>query len=166
MGAGDACFDVSWFFGRRPDHFHLMVELLREKLPFSNPDLFKERTFNNSIAIMLRSYTRAINLQEKRTGSLFQAHTKSICLNSIEISPAYFNTFSGTMVNVPISDYLIKCFNYIHENPLKHGKVAKIDDWEFSSWLDYYKSRGGTLINKERAVELGLVEIQSSDDRI
>ena len=77
-----------------PNHFHLMVHvnyvsvsLGREDSvgvtsllsPDSHPNT-KTRTFNESVGIMLRSYTRAINKQEKRTGALFREETKAICL--------------------------------------------------------------------------------------
>jgi len=52
----------------------------------------KVRTLNDSIAIMLRSYTRAINKQFNSHGSLFQQHTKAICLTEPEFAPAYFDT--------------------------------------------------------------------------
>jgi hypothetical protein len=39
---------------------------------------------NNSIAVMLRSYTRAINLQERRSGALFREGTKADFLDTIE----------------------------------------------------------------------------------
>jgi putative transposase len=168
---------LSWCL--MPTHFHLMIELLHKRLP---PDKLivkgieekdqlnsaiedkKVRTLNDSIAIMLRSYTRAINLQENRTGSLFQQKTKSVCLNSPDMSPTYFNTTFGVIGNVSIAEYErpVVCFKYIHNNPVKHGKVDKPEEWEFSSYNDYFKNRGGNLINKKRAVELGLM--YSSDD--
>ena len=40
----------------------------------------KKRTLNQSIGIMLRSYTNAIHKQEGRTGALFQEETKAILL--------------------------------------------------------------------------------------
>ena len=38
-------------------------------------------------------------------------------------------------------DYWMK-FNYIHYNPIKHGYVKSIDDWEFSSQPDLLKLYG------------------------
>ncbi len=43
--------------------------------------LTKPVTLNNSIGLMLRSYARAINKQENRTGSLFRSKTKAECIN-------------------------------------------------------------------------------------
>jgi len=58
-----------------PNHFHLMIAIQKKN------DLYQ---LNNSIAVMLRSYTRAINIQEKRTGALFLEGTKAEFLDSIE----------------------------------------------------------------------------------
>lgn len=35
-----------------------------------------------------------------------------------------------------------KHFNYIHHNPVKHGYVKRMEDYEFSSFNHYSKSRG------------------------
>ena len=59
-----------------PNHFHLMVYTNRVILQFSEQmsqshQFTKERSLNDSVSILLRSYTRAINKQENKTGSLF-----------------------------------------------------------------------------------------------
>ena len=41
------------------------------------------------------------------------------------------------------------CFFYIHQNPLNAGLVDKIEDWPYSSFLDYAGLRNGSLCNKE-----------------
>jgi putative transposase len=33
-------------------------------------------------------------------------------------------------------------FNYIHNNPIKHGYVQRLHDWPFSSYRHYLKTRG------------------------
>jgi putative transposase len=60
-----------------PNHFHFMVYVHRLSLEISEQvteshQLTKTRTLNDSISIMLRSYTRAIQKQENITGSIFQ----------------------------------------------------------------------------------------------
>ncbi len=113
----------------------------------------------NGIAITLRSYTRAINIQEGRTGSLFRQKTKAICLTQNDtITPTYLNTSFGTLINIntPQSQYPKICFNYIHNNPVKAGLVSKPEDWEFSSVLEYHEIRNNGLVNIEIAKEFGL----------
>lgn len=119
----------------------------------------RKQDIRQSIAIMLRSYTRAINLQENRTGSLFKPHTHAECLTTPQgITPSFFNTAFGAQINVriPEKEYPQACFNYIHQNPAKAKLVVQPEDWEFSSYPDYCGARNGKLINRERATELGL----------
>jgi putative transposase len=122
------------------------------------PPILKERSINESIGIMLRSYTRAINKQENRNGSIFQQHTKVICLNDPKLEPAYFNTAFGTVINRTINEleYPQVCFDYIHRNPIHHHLVKNLCEWEFSSYPDYNCNRQGKLINKKRAKDFGL----------
>lgn len=120
---------------------------------------YPKRTLNDSIGILLRSYTRAINKQENMTGSLFRNPTQAQCLTTPQgIAPAFFNTTFGTQINVRIDEkeYPQACFNYIHQNPVKAQLAVRPEDWEFSSYPDYCGARNGKLINKERATELGL----------
>jgi len=147
-----------------PNHFHLMVYINRTTIELSeqvteSPQLTRRRLFNESISILLRSYTRAINKQENRTGSLFQHRTKSICLTEVSgTTPAWFQSEYGTIVNIdePEKAYPQTCFNYIHQNPVNAGLVSNAGEWEFSSYLDYVGTRNGKLIRCERANEFGL----------
>lgn len=171
-----------------PNHFHLMISVNRVEVEIIDPmtlvhrinnqdsnithpmnsshrmsskEPAKYRSLNDSIAIMLRSYTRAINKQYQKHGSLFEQHTKALCLTEPQgVSPAYFNTHFGAMGNLdlPETNYLNVCFDYIHLNPVSAKLVAEPEDWEFSSYRDYFCRRKGKLINRELAGELGLIE--------
>ncbi|WP_340114993.1 hypothetical protein [Maribellus mangrovi] len=119
----------------------------------------KTRSINQSVAILLRSYTRALQKQEHFTGSLFQHRTKALCLTEIEgPEPTWFPTAFGTEINIvdPEKEYPQVCFNYIHQNPVDAGLVIDSANWEFSSYQDYAGIRKGTLVNKSLAVDLGL----------
>ena len=105
---------------------------------------------------MLRSYTRAINKQEKRTGALFRERTKAECVNCPDgIAPSFFTINGVTQINVEIPErqYPQICFNYIHNNPVKAGLVKNSVDWVFSSAADYAGLRDGDLVNKETALK-------------
>lgn len=114
-----------------PNHFHLMISTFKN---------FDEEKFSNGFRILLSSYTKAINLQEKRTGSLFQQNSKSKCLTALN--------------NYKSNNYGLVCFNYIHQNPVNTALVSKMEDWEFSSYRDYAGTRDGTLCNKDIAYEI------------
>ena len=147
-----------------PNHFHFMVYVHQLSLEFSEQVteshlLTKTRTLNDSVSIFLRSYTRAIQKQEKITGSLFQHRTKAVCLTDVTgVTPAWFQSNYGTIINItdPEKEYPQICFNYIHQNPAKARLVINPEDWEFSSYPDYSGLRSGKLINRERAAEFGL----------
>ena len=114
----------------------------------------KIRTFNTSIAIMLRSFTRAINKQENRTGSLYKPHTKAECINCFKgLKPNFIQ--SNMLLNNLLAEkqYPQVCFNYIHQNPVKANLVKNAVDWEFSSEKDYVGLRNGILVNKAVAEE-------------
>lgn len=164
-----------------PNHFHLMIYVNTVKIAVAGPadelrsslnnsaddfessaELIKKRMFTDSIAIMLRSYTRAINLQEKRSGSLFRPHTKAECITRYEgVTPSFYNTSFGTQINVriPEKEYPQACFSYIHMNPVRARLVDSPEDWEFSSFSDYSGKRSGKLINKQRASEFISLDI-------
>jgi len=104
------------------------------------------KQLSEGIRIMLSSYTKAINKQGGRTGSLFQQNSKAKALISCGTSSRCATTSS--------SDYAITCFYYIHQNPLKANLVSKMEDWEFSSFKDYVGLRNGKLCNQLLAKEL------------
>jgi putative transposase len=64
---------LSWCL--MPNHFHLMVLVNEVELEITHPMTIhpnnNKRTQNNSIAILLRSYTRAIQKQDLIKGNLF-----------------------------------------------------------------------------------------------
>jgi putative transposase len=156
-----------------PNHFHLMVyvhtleiysgKVLVDSLK-NNPADLNDRpthktTINKSIGTLESSYTRAINIQEDRSGSLFRIHTHAECLTKTDLhTPSFFNTSGGTLINQHFAEkeYPQICFNYIHNNPVKSGLVKYAEDWEFSSYPDYCGLRNGQLINRKRAEEFGL----------
>ena len=155
-----------------PNHFHFMVSVNEVELmlpnglnhveiidPLTGTERvgIKTRTFNQSIGIMLRSYTNAIHNQEGRTGALFQEETKAIILtDNISYIPSYFTSAFGTIITAYLDDdmsYAERCFHYIHQNPVSSHMVKKAEDWEFSSYRDYAGLRNGKLVNKEKGME-------------
>lgn len=127
------CDILAWCL--MPNHFHFLIhandkscELIKERpLPVSN--------LVEGFRLALSSYSKAINVQEHRTGNLFQQKTKS------------------KSVYTDKEDYSLTAFHYIHQNPVKAGLVEKLEDWEFSSFKDYAELRKGKLCNKQMAID-------------
>jgi len=109
-----------------PNHFHLMV-YSKENLEIKN--------FSKDFRIMLSSYTRAINNEQNRTGSLFQQNSK----------------IKGLQEDSNPSDYPFICFHYTHQNPVKAGLVDRFEDWEWSSFRDYSDITTESVCNKDLA---------------
>ena len=117
-----------------PNHYHLMIQAKELSNDAKHP-------LSRKLGTLQSSYTRAINIQENRTGSLFQQKTKAVEIYSLY---NYYNK----------NDYLTTCFHYIHQNPLKAGLVMRMEDWEYSSFRDYAGFRKDTLINMQLAREI------------
>ncbi|MCY1633884.1 hypothetical protein [Marinifilum sp. D737] len=75
-------------------------------------------------------------------------------MNKIEeVCPSYWQTDFGATINVNLNDYSYPqiCFNYIHMNPVTDKLVRSPEEWEFSSYRDYFCERKGTLIDYDLA---------------
>lgn len=110
-----------------------------------------QQNLSQAIATLLRSYTRAINKQENRSGSLFRkTKAKSGIIDGfITINGKHQDLFFKTD-----NDYAATCFHYIHENPVKARLCNKAEDWLDSSAKDYAGIRKGTLCNQVLAKRL------------
>ena len=86
----------------------------------------------------IRNLVQGINRRRNRTGNLFQQRTKAKCLN-LEFSS---------------NDYLRICFLYIHQNPLVAGLINKLEDWPFSSFVEYLNQSNYKLCNRTLAKEM------------
>ena len=173
------CDVLAWCL--MPNHFHWMVYVRESELESvmrrggteidrvtSNREASRGATqsrtptvsnLNQAIGIMLSSYTRAINQQQSRSGSLFRQKTKADCITKpIEVSPSYYNLGFGTLIFIPDpdKDYPQICFNYIHQNPVKAALVKNPEDWEFSSFRDLSGLRNGKLVCRQRVDEFSL----------
>lgn len=149
-----------------PNHFHLMVEVNHVELPLlrftdgvtiSHPVSTAPAriiTLNTSIGIMLRSYTRAINIQESRSGALFREETKAICLTAPQaLSPQWYKNNGITYFwrDIPGLSYPFKCLHYIHQNPVVAGIVKEPGEWEFSSYPDIMNNKENSIVNLKKA---------------
>jgi putative transposase len=98
-----------------PNHFHILVYFDLHHLHFRKS--INMQNLERKIGTLQSSYTRAVNNQQKRTGSLFQAKFK--------------------MTEISEQVGAVHCFNYIHNNPVKAGLTKTSDGWQFSSFREY-----------------------------
>lgn len=110
-----------------PNHYHLLVYLKIDE--FSHKVMQPFGT----------SYTKAINKEQDRVGSLFQGR------------------FKGKLIKR--DDYLLHLSRYIHRNPVEAGLVSHPSEWEYSSYRDFTAQRNDPLVIPEFIMEqFGSVE--------
>lgn len=147
-----------------PNHFHLMVLVNKVSIGVVSNNADAIRTLNQSIGIMLRSYSQAVNKQQNFSGKLIREKTKAECINCPNgIKPSFItkNGITNIKIQQPEKQYPKICFDYIHKNTTKANLVEQDIEWEFSSAVDYYGDRKGKLINKLLAAEYGFISENS-----
>lgn len=104
-----------------PNHFHFLIgvkdvshlqnakHLLQNAKYLNDPSAAFQRLFT--------SYSKALNKQQGRHGSLFEKPFRRIEVNS--------------------SLYQKQLVVYIHNNPIHHGFVISPEEWEFSSFHNF-----------------------------
>ena len=57
--------------------------------------------------------------------------------------------FEGPFKSIEVEDvnYLLELCRYIHRNPVDDGLVEKLEDWEFSNYLEWIGKRNGSLVD-------------------
>jgi putative transposase len=63
--------------------------------------------------------------RQNRYRQFWQQHNKPIELNTV--------------------DRLRRCLNYVHQNPVEAGFVARAEDWVYSSAVNYYRGEQGLI---------------------
>ncbi len=104
-----------------PNHFHILI---------STKSNINTNELSNGLRIALSSYTRGVNKELNRTGSLFQQNTKRKLIR----------TNDG-------GKYLKKVFDYIHLNPIASNLTKELSRWSFSSFKEYYLKKKVSTIS-------------------
>jgi putative transposase len=110
-----------------PNHFHFLIQANLSTLKVVKDTPIKINALTEGIRLLLSSYTKAIQKQESMTGNLFQQKTKFKCAD----------------------EYLTTAFHYIHQNPLRAGLVKQLENYPWSSFVDYYGVRSGDENNSQ-----------------
>jgi putative transposase len=130
-----------------PNHLHVLVRIKSEAnlqqanrsflaaknisetdiTPIATDQLptFISKTFGN----LFSSYSQAFNKQQKRRGSLFMPNFKRKEIDS--------------------EHYYTKLIHYIHNNPVHHGFVAKMEDWTYSSYNAFLSNQPTKIVKEE-----------------
>lgn len=117
-----------------PNHFHILIKIKDMKdiqilnlQGFENLGGLSPR-ISQQFSNLFNSYTKAINLEYHRKGSLFIPNFKRKEVDS--------------------EAYLVKLINYIHFNPVIHGFCAKPEEWNYSSYKAIISEKS-TLVDRK-----------------
>jgi putative transposase len=119
-----------------PNHFHLLIrvkeihkDLESAKNDFPNLKDFKEKLPEDFVSEKFRrfflSYSKSINKQQDRNGSLFQKNFRRKKINS--------------------EQYYKELVRYIHLNPIKHDISENFEKYEWSSYFRILQNRQSGL---------------------
>lgn len=122
------------------NHFHILIKLKKEEniLPLSELKLFdagkteildnKKPDINKQFSHLFNAYTQYYNYKYKRRNVLFERPFKRIEIGNRE--------------------YFKRCLIYIHQNPVKHGFVEKIENYRYCSFNYLFRDDGGNINKK------------------
>ena len=99
-----------------PNHYHF---LLRQETDI---------LLSKFMQVLFNGYVQALNLQQERTGTLFEGRFKHKCVDKWE--------------------YLMMLCRYIHLNPVKGSLAACPEDWTYSNYREWIGLRDGPLVDK------------------
>jgi putative transposase len=99
-----------------PNHYHF---LLRQETDI---------LLSKFMQVLFNGYVQALNLQQGRTGTLFEGRFKHKCVGQWE--------------------YMMVLCRYIHLNPVKAKLAAKPEDWAYSNYREWIGLRDGALVDK------------------
>jgi REP element-mobilizing transposase RayT len=100
-----------------PNHYHFLLKQIGTT------------SAGRCIQLLFNSYTKAFNVMERRTGTLFESPFKAI--------------------EVDDPDYLRSLCRYIHRNPVKANLVHQPEEWEFSNYQEWIGLREDVLVDKD-----------------
>ncbi len=139
-------FDL-YSFCLMPNHFHFLVKIKSRKeiseaagRDFPNFKNLENLIVSERMRRFFLGYSKAINKQENRTGSLFQKNFHRI--------PVYEQ------------ENLIRLICYIHRNPVHHGFSKSISEYEWTSYNDLIQSSNSNRESSSGMKGLNLMRME------
>ena|SRR5687767_10654450 len=97
------------------NHFHLLVRIKKNvEVPRNDGKGMFRLNASKQLGHLFNSYAQSINRAHQRTGPLFESPFER--------------------KRVEDEKYLVSMIHYCHRNPVHHGFVNDLRDWEFSSY--------------------------------
>lgn len=142
------------------NHFHIVIKIKKEEniLSVKELHLFENKLRNKGLedkkpditkqfSHFFNAYAQYFNSKYKRHGSLFERPFKR---NKIENR-----------------EYFKRCIIYVHQNPLKHKFVTRLEDYRYTSYNYIFADEDG-LIKKSTVLSLfdNLMDFEKSHENM
>lgn len=108
-----------------PNHFHFLI--YANEITVSN-NVKDKNNFSEAIRKLLSQYSKAVNIQQGRTSSIFQQNTKAkLVANSCHEHRGVNNKLCHEHRGKIVQSTALNCFIYIHKNPIiiTNGNLSK-----------------------------------------
>jgi REP element-mobilizing transposase RayT len=121
-----------------PNHFHVAIRIkssqdINLQSGFRNlTGVDKSKLLSKQFSNFFNSYTKSLNKQQKRSGTLFDRAFKRLLISDKE--------------------YFQNIIHYIHFNAVHHGFVRDLRDWRHSSFESFF-SPSPSKIKREEAID-------------
>lgn len=126
-----------------PNHFHFLINTSNKSILPVKLGTVDSTQLANGFRLLCSGYANNFNKKYGRSGSLFRQMTKAKELESKD------------------ENYPFNCFHYlpvrqagIHQNPMRAGLCERMEDWEFSSFNNYYKYDTNSFLVKDLAFDV------------
>lgn len=119
-----------------PNHFHFLLKEPEKKSPtlrVIDPE-GRLSAISNFMSLLINSYTKYFNSNKEHSGRLFQGPFKSKLIDD--------------------DKYLQVIIAYINLNPVKHGIVKNINDWQYSSHCELMEQINRNIINNNNYFDI------------
>lgn len=125
-----------------PNHFHFIVLTTNKSVRPIQVGNIELTELTNSFRKLLSEFAKEINKKYIRSGSLFRQKTKYDLVDNGDVK------------------YPLNLLRYVLINPLEANLVDDLNDWKYSSYLDFVGLRNGKLCNKTLAKDIFQIKLE------
>jgi len=115
-----------------PNHFHMLIKS-KSEVVLNSCNIIKSSNelITSQFRKFFQSYSQTFNRSYDRIGSLFMQNFKR--------------------KEVDTDDYFVTLILYIHLNPVNHGYVEDLNNWNFTSYFDIINNENH-LVSSEKVI--------------
>ena len=119
-----------------PNHYHFLIFATKDSERPKILGNIETCELSNGFRLLQSTYAKYINKERNRTGSLFKQKAQAKSMRDGD------------------EHYEFTAFRYIHQNPLQANLVSNLENWPYSSFVDYEGLRNGTICDKELGFQI------------